>query len=156
MASVKWLQEITILAQPFKGFFQSQEYIYIGEEGTADNTPVTNMRVRSLILQPEGGAILEQNNIQVEGIAWSGEGKISKLELSFDEGRNWDEAKINPPNSDFGITHWEYDWKPEHSGEFKITARAHDSTGEMQPLNSRWNKGGYGNNVTHAIRISIK
>jgi DMSO/TMAO reductase YedYZ molybdopterin-dependent catalytic subunit len=156
MASVKWLQEITILTQPFKGFFQSQEYVYIGEGGTADNTPVTNMRVRSLVLQPEEGAILEQNNIQITGIAWSGEGWISKLELSFDKGRNWVEAKIKPPKSDFGTTRWEYDWSPHQKGKFTITVRAYDSNGEMQPLKSRWNKGGYGNNVAHTIRISIK
>ena len=58
MASVKWLQEISILSKPFLGFFQTQEYIYLGEDGIPDHTPVTNMRIRSLILAPE-------NNLQI-------------------------------------------------------------------------------------------
>jgi len=88
MASVKWLQEITILTEPFSGFFQTKEYVYIGEEGTADDTPVTNMRVRSLILEPEGGVIFDQETVQISGIAWAGSGKVTKVELSFDEGQN--------------------------------------------------------------------
>jgi DMSO/TMAO reductase YedYZ molybdopterin-dependent catalytic subunit len=155
MASVKWLQEISILSEPFKGFFQSQEYVYLGENGIPDHMPVTNMRVRSLILTPENEFEIEDGPIQISGIAWSGDGKVTKVELSFNEGQNWFKANLNPADSDYGMARWEYVWNPNQLGEYTIIARAFDSHGKKQPLNSRWNKGGYGNNVTHRIILTI-
>jgi DMSO/TMAO reductase YedYZ molybdopterin-dependent catalytic subunit len=155
MASVKWLQEITVLTQPFEGFFQSQEYVYVGEEGTFDNTPVTSMRVRSIILEPESGTKLEEDQIQITGIAWTGVGEITKIDLSFDEGQSWVATKLRPADSGYGMTRWEYVWRPDRKGTITIIARAYDSKGNEQPLESRWNKGGYGNNVSHRITISI-
>jgi sulfite oxidase len=155
MASVKWLQEITVLTEPFNGFFQTQEYIYIGEEGIPDNTPVSNMRVRSLILGPEADTVHGKDKIQLTGIAWTGVGEVTKVELSFDGGTQWVEAKINPSTSSYGVTRWEYTWHPENQGEYTIIARAHDSNGETQPLNALWNEGGYGNNACHQVKLSV-
>jgi hypothetical protein len=155
MASVKWLREITLLTQPFEGFFQTPEYVYIGEEGTRDETPVSNMRVRSLILEPEVDGFYEQDEIQVAGIAWTGEGKVTKVELSFDDGEQWVEADITPSRSSYGASRWEYVWRPASSGKFTITVRAQDSNGNLQPLHSLWNKGGYGNNYSHQTNVSV-
>ena len=113
------------------------------------------MRVRSLILAPENDIKVEDGPIKVSGIAWSGDGKVTKVELSFNEGQNWFKANLNPANSTYEMTKWEYVWNPNELGEFSIIARAFDSQGEKQPLNSRWNKGGYGNNVTHRIHLTI-
>jgi DMSO/TMAO reductase YedYZ molybdopterin-dependent catalytic subunit len=52
VASVKWLTEIRVLDAPFDGFFQRERYVYRGEAGVADGTPVTRMRVRALIARP--------------------------------------------------------------------------------------------------------
>jgi DMSO/TMAO reductase YedYZ molybdopterin-dependent catalytic subunit len=153
MASVKWLQEITVLTEQFKGFFQTQEYIYIGEEGVPDNTPVSNIRVRSLILGPEADTVHEKDEIQVTGIAWTGIGEVTKVELSFDGGRQWVEAKINPSTSSYGAIRWEYIWHPKNQGEYTIIVRAYDSGSNTQPLKPTWNKGGYGNNASHQINL---
>ena len=155
MASVKWLREITLLNQPFEGFFQTQEYVYIGEDGTEDGTPVTSIRVRSLILEPEAGGFYEQGDIRVSGIAWTGGGSVIKVELSFDNGENWIEADITPSKSSSGASRWGYGWLPESTGDYTITVRAQDSNGNLQPLHSRWNQGGYGNNVAHLVNLTI-
>jgi DMSO/TMAO reductase YedYZ molybdopterin-dependent catalytic subunit len=89
MASVKWLNEITALTQPFDGFCQTQEYVYIGEESIPDQTSATKMRVRSIITQPESGTLLRNESINLLDVAWSGEGKVEKVELSFDQRGNW-------------------------------------------------------------------
>ena len=155
MASVKWLREITVLSEPFEGFFQTQEYVYVGEEGVSDNTPVSSMRVRSLILEPETGTAHKQDPIQVAGIAWTGDGRVTKVELSFDEGQHWVEAQTGPSSSLFEVIRWEYSWQPNQRGAYTILARAYDSSGDVQPLTSRWNKGGYGNNSAQRVKISI-
>jgi DMSO/TMAO reductase YedYZ molybdopterin-dependent catalytic subunit len=155
MASVKWLQEITVLTEPFNGFFQTQEYIYIGEEGIPDNTPVSNMRVRSLILQPESDTAHQKDEIQVTGIAWTGEGEVTKVELSFDGGNQWIDANTVAPTSSYSVTRWVYAWYPENQGDYRIMVRAYDSKGESQPLNALWNEGGYGNNACHQVILSV-
>ena len=155
MASVKWLEEITVLTEPFEGFFQTKEYVYLGEKGIADNTPVTSMQVRSLILEPEDHLEISMDTIQVSGIAWTGSGAITKVELSFDQGRQWIETIIDQPSSSYGIARWTHLWRPKDPGQYTIAALAYDSKGNVQPLNSRWNKGGYGNNASHQIKLSI-
>ncbi|HEU4882698.1 MAG TPA: sulfite oxidase, partial [Longimicrobium sp.] len=52
VASVKWLTEIRLIDTPLDAHFQTERYIYLGEQGLADGTPVTAMRVRALIVQP--------------------------------------------------------------------------------------------------------
>lgn len=155
MASVKWLEEIAVLTEPFEGFFQTKEYVYIDEDGTANETPVSNIRVRTLILEPADGSAIKKDIIQVSGVAWTGKGRIARVEISFDQGTQWIEAKIEPPTSPYGTYRWKHLWRPETPGQYMIAARAYDSEGNIQPLNSRWNKGGYGNNVIHQLTVSI-
>ena len=156
MASVKWLQEITALTQPFKGFFQSQDYVYIGEEDIPDHTPVANMRVRSLIIEPESESSFRKDRIHLSGIAWSGDGAVVKVELSFDGGDSWKEATLQASTSTYEVTRWGYDWQPTRTGRYKIISRATDSSGNTQPLKSLWNKGGYGNNSVHQINVFVE
>ncbi|MCJ7537441.1 MAG: sulfite oxidase [Anaerolineales bacterium] len=156
MASVKWLREITVLTEPFQGFFQTQEYIYIGEQGIQDQTPVTNMRVRSMIIDPDAGSSLRKDEILLSGIAWSGDGEVVKVELSFDGGESWSVAALQTTSSTYEAARWEYNWQPKEAGRYTIITRAADSSGNVQPLESLWNKGGYGNNVVHQITLSIE
>jgi DMSO/TMAO reductase YedYZ molybdopterin-dependent catalytic subunit len=156
MASVKWLQEITAITQPFTGFFQSKEYVYIGEHGIPDQTPVANMRVRSLITNPEGSTKISGDTIHISGIAWSGDGKVEKVELSFDNGDIWHEAALQPASTGYEVARWEYKWQPKEAGRYSIIARAKDTQGNTQPLKSIWNKGGYGNNAAHQIELTIE
>lgn len=156
MASVKWLAEITVLKKPFRGFFQTEEYVYLSEEGVTDHTPVTQMRVRSLILNPLDQAVIDMAPVQVSGIAWTGNGPITKVEVSFNDGERWDEAQIESPSSEYGTYRWQYSWRPESTDTYQITARAHDSEGHVQPLKSLWNRGGYGNNKAHQITVDVQ
>ena len=156
MASVKWLSEITPISEPFQGIFQTQEYVYVGEADVPDNTPVTTMRVRSLITNPENNSKLSSNTITLTGIAWSGDGKVEQVQLSFDDGKNWLNAELQPARSNYEFSSWSYKWHPERMGDWSIISRAADSVGNIQPFESIWNKGGYGNNAVHIIHLTIK
>ena len=88
MASVKWLRRLTLLAEPFEGFFQSRRYVYIPSgEAQARWEPVTSLKVKSLITMPRHGEVVRRGGYTVEGAAWSGEGPIARVELSIDGGR---------------------------------------------------------------------
>jgi hypothetical protein len=78
-----------------------------------------------------------------------------KVELSFDQGENWVEASIRSPSMSYEISRWDYNWQVKMSGHFSIVVRASDSSGNIQPKNSIWNKGGYGNNVAHQIEMTV-
>ncbi len=155
MASVKWLQQISIITEPFEGFFQKDDYVYVGEDGLADGTPVTSMRVRALIVQPAQGSSLTPGEVRIAGIAWSGHGTLSRVEISFDQGKSWLETELDAAPSPYATQRWSYSWKPESPGKYTITVRASDSQGDTQPLSPRWNKGGYGNNSAHQVSVSV-
>ena len=155
MASVKWLKQISLLTEPFEGFFQKDDYVYVGETGIQDGTPVTSMRVRALIVQPAQGSALPHGEIRIGGLSWTGQGTLSRVEISFDEGDSWLEAELDSSASPYGAQRWSYLWKPESPGQYTITVRASDSLGNTQPLSPRWNKGGYGNNSAHQVDLTI-
>ncbi len=156
MASVKWLVRIAALTQPFGGFFQKEHYVYIGEAGLKDHTPVTTMRVRSVIARPAPGAVLDMGPHEISGIAWSGEGEIADVEVSVDDGQVWDRANLEEARSPYAASPWRYEWVPQEPGEYMLVARARDRSGNVQPESPVWNAQGYGNNAVHRIPITVR
>jgi DMSO/TMAO reductase YedYZ molybdopterin-dependent catalytic subunit len=154
MAAVKWLEEIRALPEPFEGFFQSEHYVYREEVGTPEAEPVREMRVRSLITYPEHGASLENGRIEILGMAWSGKGEITRVEVSTDGGATWVTAHLDRPESEYVPSVWTHQWTPVEPGSYTLLSRATDSAGDIQPLEQRWNKGGYGNNGVQAVEVS--
>ena len=111
-----------------------------------------SIRVRSLILET---ASRENGEFEITGIAWTGDGAISKVEVSWDGGNEWHDAEVANSSSRFDVQRWKFLWKPNESGEFRIISRASDDAGRSQPESDLWNRGGYGNNGPHGIEISI-
>jgi sulfite oxidase len=155
MASVKWLTRVQLLTRPFDGHFQRERYVYRGEEGLEDETPVTRMRVRSVITAPADGASLPFVPIRVAGAAWSGYGAIRAVELSVDGGDGWSAARLEGAVRRSVVTPWSAVWTPPAPGTYRLIVRARDSAGNRQPLEPVWNELGYGNNVAHRITLRI-
>jgi DMSO/TMAO reductase YedYZ molybdopterin-dependent catalytic subunit len=155
MASVKWLKKIEFLSKPFKGFFQNEHYIYVDEEGVEQNSPVRNIRPRSLVIKPGDGTQLSQGETELTGIAWSGYGAISQVEVSMDGGNTWSTAELDSPPAEYDVQKWRCKWTPEAAGNYKLISRARDSMGHTQPLLQRQNHLGYGNNGPHSVTISV-
>lgn len=155
MASVKWLKEIEVLAEPFTGHFQTERYIYIDEPGTPPGEPVRRMRVRSLIAQPGEGATLERGEIEIRGVAWSGFGAITKVEVCADGGHQWHVAALDPAATPYGARLWRHVWTPRTAGSCTLTCRATDSAGNVQPAVQVWNRLGYGNNGPQIVAVNV-
>ncbi|MEE9228470.1 MAG: sulfite oxidase [Acidimicrobiia bacterium] len=151
MASVKWLTEIETIAEPFSGYYQDVKYVYDGEDGLADGTPVTTARVRSLVTAPADGDLIS-GEVEVLGTAWSGEGAISSVEVSVDGGASWQYAELTSPKSPDAATLWKLAWAPG-VGAHELVARATDAAGNVQPLEPVWNAHGYGNNAVHRVTV---
>jgi DMSO/TMAO reductase YedYZ molybdopterin-dependent catalytic subunit len=148
MAAVKWLQHIDLSRTPFRGHFQVERYV-VGDR------PVRTMRVRSLILDPSDGATIPPAEQLIRGVAWTGAGHVTLVELSDDGGDRWRPATLLDAPRPFSWRRWETSWVPARSGPATLLARATGSNGEQQPLESVWNALGYGNNAAVPVHVRI-
>jgi DMSO/TMAO reductase YedYZ molybdopterin-dependent catalytic subunit len=149
MAAVKWLAKIEVSRIPFRGHFQVERYV-IGDR------PLRTMQVRALILDPaDGAAVLPMAQV-VRGVAWTGAGHVTTVELSDDGGATWRTATLLGTPRPYTWCQWEAAWSPTQSGPATLLARATDSNGAQQPLQPVWNALGYANNasVPRQVRVS--
>jgi len=159
MASVKWLKRIEALATPYDGFQQVSSYMY-RTAPDAPSTPVTHMRVKSLLIPPGLGdfysrhRMVEGGPIPLFGRAWSGAGVgITRVELGIDGA--WQEARLGPEQGKFAWRAWSSTWNAER-GEHVLSCRATDASGDTQPLTARWDVGGFGNNAAQQVHVHVR
>ena len=156
MASVKWLNELELVDEPFDGYFQTSRYVY-EFDGSPVPEPVGRQRVRSLITEPADGAEVElgAGEIVVRGVAWSGAGPIAGVEVSVDGGP-WQAAKMAGEPRDVSWQWWELVLRLDRPGETTVRARATDRAGNTQPQRPEWNRFGYGGNAIHEVHVRVR
>ncbi|MCC6241634.1 MAG: sulfite oxidase [Gemmatimonadaceae bacterium] len=152
MASVKWVTSIEVLREPFDGYFQRQRYVY---ETADDITPVSTMRVKSIIASPFEGATVARE-VTVRGWAWSGEGTITRVEIAVDGGTAWHDATLGVATSAHAWTPWQHTVTFPRGGRFVLRVRATDSAGHTQPNDIVWNRLGYGNNAVRQTIVLVE
>ena len=158
MTSVKWLQRITIVSEPFDGYQMVTGYRMRRDEDDA-GTPVTRIEPRSLMVPPgipdfmTRRRFLPPGRVRIEGRAWSGWGPIELVELSVDGG-SWAPAKLGSPPGPAAWTPWSIDWQAV-TGEHELRVRATDATGRRQPDAPPWNLGGYANNAVQRVAVTV-
>jgi sulfane dehydrogenase subunit SoxC len=145
--SVKWLRRIEVSDQPFMTREETSKYT----EDISDNKIRQFsfvMDARSIITFPAYPATVEKGWIDIRGLAWSGRGKVERVEVSVDGGKNWKIARLQEPVLDKAHTYFRYLW--HWSGEETvIMSRVVDETGYIQPTYQQLSearggsKGGY-------------
>jgi DMSO/TMAO reductase YedYZ molybdopterin-dependent catalytic subunit len=155
VASVKWLTDIRVVAEPFGGFFQAQDYIYEWNRGGTDiHEPVSLMQVRALITRPAPGQELSCGGVIVRGVAWSGAAPIARVEVSVADGP-WQKARLIGVPASHGWQQWEFLATGLRPGEVRFRARASDLAGRCQPDQPEWNRRGYAANFIHEVRVLL-
>jgi DMSO/TMAO reductase YedYZ molybdopterin-dependent catalytic subunit len=87
MTAVKWLTEIEVTAEPFRGFFQDTHYVYEWRRhGRTVREPVRRQRVRAMITSPARGQRIQAGDLLVRGVAWSGQAPLTRVEVSAGPG----------------------------------------------------------------------
>lgn len=157
MASVKWLRSITVIDTHLNGPFQDIDYVYYPEKDSdAGKMPVTTIHVNSIIQQPLNRSVLDTGMHQLQGIAWSGTGFITNVEISLDGGENWKQAAVQPVSENpYSWVFWTYTWVVNQKGEYTIMSRATDSYGFVQPKVAKWNRKGYGYNACSTVQVKV-
>lgn len=148
VSSVKWLEAITVLDRPFKGFYQKDRYV-IGAR------PLTTMALRAVIATPSDGDAIVRGRHLIRGYAWSGAAPITVVELSVDAGGTWDRAELIGDELRYAWREWQYPWDAREAGAVTIVARAADATGAVQPVKAKHNILGYANNAIQRVRVRV-
>src|SRR3954466_8160458 len=139
VASVKWLQRIDVLTEPYAGEFQTGHYMY--EWPDRAHEAVSLMRVRARITSPAASSMIERGTHTVRGKAWSGTGPVTQVDLGLTgEGERhsarvdrvlagegeWPSAGVHPPPGRYRGQAWPSDWEPAEVGRHTLRARATD------------------------------
>ena len=130
--NVKWLRRLHVTAEPAYSREETSKYTDLMPDGTAREFSFY-MEAKSIILRPSGGQRLDTKGfLEISGIAWSGRGKISRVDVSVDDGRNWQEAQLQEPILTRALTRFRLPW--HWNGQpTVIQSRATDETGYVQP-----------------------
>ena len=136
---VKYLRRIEVGDMPYAAKDETLHYVDLMPDGKHRQYS-SLQEVKSVITSPSGGQVLlEQGFFNVTGIAWSGRGKIVKVEVSVDGGKNWRAARLETPVLDKCLTRFNIDWTWTGSDAI-LQSRATDSTGHIQPTISELRK----------------
>lgn len=133
IVNVKWLRQLKLVDQPAMTRDETAQYTDLLPTGKARQFSFT-MQAKSVITSPSVGMTLPDNPgiYQVTGLAWSGNGKIRKVEVSADGGDTWVEAELSDPVLDKAFTRFSLPW--QWQGQYAILqSRATDETGYQQP-----------------------
>jgi DMSO/TMAO reductase YedYZ molybdopterin-dependent catalytic subunit len=155
VASVKWLERLEALTQPYDGWFQEARYVYSYTDDRPTE-PVRELRCKSMIVSPGDGAQLDRGRTEIRGWAWSGSAEVASVELSVDSSDNWLAATLDPPlsrNAWRGFRGW---WDAQTPGRHTLRARATDAAGNHQPDWPRNNRFGYGNNAIRPVIVDVR
>jgi DMSO/TMAO reductase YedYZ molybdopterin-dependent catalytic subunit len=126
---VKWLTRIELTDANAKGFYETQGW------GPDFITPT-----RSRIDVPDHESRFSINEllepIEVRGIAYGADRGISRVELSFDDGKTWNDAEIHYTGGDLAWSLWKMRWMPNTPGDYMLAARATNGEGDVQEWES--------------------
>jgi len=151
--SVKWIRRIELSDEPFMTREETSKYSEPIANGKIRQFSFT-MDARSIITSPTYPNTIKRGWTEIRGLAWSGRGKITKVEVSADSGKSWLAAALQGPVLDKAHTLFRLPWKWKGE-ETNIISRAFDETGYVQPTHAqlkhaRGGNGGYHYNPTTA------
>ena len=159
---VRALVDIELRADESTAFYYNPGYrfpVTPGAPGAAipadQMKPMSKVNVKSILGSLSDGDVLKAGVHPLAGVAFSGEAGIDRVELSFDGGTSWQEAKLQGPSTPYGFRLFQHDWKAA-PGKYDVLCRATDSAGAKQPEAPVWNPGGYLNNAIDRVTVEVR
>jgi len=129
---VKYLRRIEVGDKPYAAKDEVMHYVDLMPNGLHRQYTSTQ-ECKSVVTTPSGGQVLlDKGFYNISGLAWSGRGKIRRVDVSVDGGRNWRSARLETPVLDKCLTRFNLDWVWDGKAAL-IQSRATDDTGYVQP-----------------------
>lgn len=131
-SSVKWLRRLELADQPFMTREETSKYTDPLGDGRTVRQFSFVMDARSIITDPAYPRVIEPGWHEIRGLAWSGRGRITLVEVSTDGGATWQAAELQAPVLPKAHVRFRAPWNWT-GGEAEILSRATDETGYIQP-----------------------
>jgi len=129
--NVKWLRRIELSREPVMARNETSRYTELQPDGKARQFTFV-MGVKSLITAPSPGAVISKGLHELRGLAWSGHGRIKKVEVSVDGGKTWTQAELQTPVLPQCFTRFRLPWQWRGQATV-LKSRATDEAGNVQP-----------------------
>jgi len=148
-AQVKWLRRIEVTDRPGMSREETSKYTDPLGDGTARQFSLV-MDAKSVITFPSYPYVLPDRGWwEVKGLAWTGRGRITRVEVSTDGGRRWVDAELQQPVLPMSTVRFRHLWNWD-GREAVILSRATDETGYVQPtVHQLWEARGEGTSYHH-------
>jgi sulfane dehydrogenase subunit SoxC len=157
VSSVKWLRRLKVGDVPWNTREESLHYVDLMPNGI-HRQYTWIQEAKSVITSPSGGqVILDRGQYEITGLAWSGRGRVRRVDVSIDGGRNWRNARLQAPVLDKALTRFRVDWS-WNGAPALLQSRAVDDTGYVQPTyrqlrDIRGSRSIYHNNAIQTWRV---
>ncbi|SPH16562.1 hypothetical protein DEA8626_00072 [Defluviimonas aquaemixtae] len=146
---VKWLRRIGVYDQAVESREETSKYTDLMKDGRARKWTWV-MDAKSVITSPSPQAPIRHGKgpLVITGLAWSGNGKIDRVDVSLDGGVSWQPARLTGDVKSKALTrfHLDIDWD---GSEMYLQSRAIDETGYVQPTKDQLREIRGLNNVYH-------
>ena len=161
---VKMLNDIEVLDQPDTNFWTKSAYtipdtpnadIKPGETGVR-MVPISRMNPRSFITNIKAGDTLRAGApTLVRGIAFGGDKGLSRVDLSSDGGKSWQQAELGKDEGKYSFRQWQISFNLSDRGDRVLMVRCTNSAGETQPDKPNWNPSGFMRNVIEQTAVVV-
>ncbi len=141
IASIKWVGDIEVSTTPLASPWSTDLYRMLGPGQSGE--PLTTQVVKSAFELPWNATLRLGHRHVLHGRSWSGNGRVVRVEVSFDGGRSWRRALTRGQGVAAAWTPWHITWFPREPGPYVLLARATDETGATQPTRTPYNTLGY-------------
>ena len=129
--NIKWLRRLKFGDQPWMTRWETARYTQLLANGKARQFQL-RMETNSVITSPSGMMVIRPGYNRITGLAWSGHGKIAKVEISTDGAQTWKQARLSDAVLPKAQTRFQTDWIWD-GGATKISSRSTDDKGNVQP-----------------------
>ena len=130
---VKWLRRVEVTDQPIESREETYKYTDTLADGTSRKWTWV-MDAKSVITSPSPQTPIKHGSgpLVISGLAWSGHGAITRVDVTLDGGENWFRARLANPGETKALTRFylDIDWNGK---DMFLQSRAHDETGYVQP-----------------------
>ncbi len=134
---VKWLRRIEVTDAAVESREETSKYTDTLEDGTSRKWTWV-MDAKSVITSPSPQSPIKHGTgpLVITGLAWSGHGAITRVDVSKDGGKTWETARLAKPGEAKALTRFYFDttWNGE---EMLLQSRAMDETGYIQPTKAQ-------------------
>lgn len=128
---IKWLRRLKLGTAPFMTREETSHYTDLMPNGTARQFTFV-MEAKSVITSPSGGQQIRPGFVEIRGLAWSGRGRVTQVEVSTDGGQTWRKAQLQKPVLAKCHTRFRFPWR-WNGQEAILQSRCADETGYVQP-----------------------